>query len=60
MYVCMCLHVYVCTRHAGAFRGQKKVLTLLELELQVVISPLTRILGTEHGSSGIVASALNF
>lgn len=43
---------------AGAFRGQNRILNLLELELQLVVSCLTWELGNDLGSSGKAASAL--
>lgn len=44
----------------GALRSQKKVSHFQELELQVVVSPLsTVVLGAELVSSGKVSSSLN-
>lgn len=42
-----------------ANRGQKRAFSLLELELQVVVSSLMWVLGTEPKSSVSSASALN-
>ena len=52
-YMCV---FYMCS---GVCRGQKRVLDVLELELQAVVSHLVRALGTEPGSSVRAANALN-
>ena len=47
-------HVCVVTH-----RGQRRMLDLLELELQAVVSIFMRVLGTELGSTSRVLCALN-
>lgn len=44
----MCLLVYMCTVriHTGTRRGQKRVSGPLELELWVILTHLTQVLGT--------------
>lgn len=43
----------------GTHRDQQRVLGTLELEIQVVVSHVTWVLGTEAGSSGRVVSMFN-
>lgn len=45
-YLCVC----VCHISEDALRGQKRVLDTLEAQLQVVVSHLTRVLGSKLGS----------
>lgn len=59
--MCMssCLHKYVCTVcPPGIPRGQKKMLGLLELEVQTVVSQ-HGVMGTESMSPTRAASAVN-
>lgn len=46
LYVTSILCMYICVPHAH--RGQKKVLALLELDLQAIVSWLTLVLGTRR------------
>lgn len=48
VYMYISVYMHMCM---GAYRGQKRALSVLDLELQVVLSPLTWLLGTELGSS---------
>ena len=55
----MCAFVNVCHMSADTCRGQKRASEPLELELQMVVSFLMWVLGTELKSSGQAGSALN-
>lgn len=54
MYMCASLCVYICV-----FRGKKRALDHLALELQAVGSLQVWVLGTEYGSSGREANVLH-
>lgn len=54
--MCLCICVLMC---AGAPGDQKRVMNLLELERQVIVSHKMWVLGTELVSLGRVASSLN-
>lgn len=47
----MCKCVSVCHMHSSGQGGQKRVLQLLELELQAVLRHLVWMLGGKQGSS---------
>lgn len=38
MFMCECLHEYMCTLCAGVCRGQRRALGFLELKLQAVLN----------------------
>lgn len=60
MSMSVCLHIYLCTScMPSAFRGQKRLLDLLQLESPVVVSLQMCVLGTELESSARVACALH-
>lgn len=44
---------------ANAFRGQQRASGPLALELQVIVSPLTWVLGADLQLSGVAGSILN-
>jgi hypothetical protein len=50
MCICVCAYVYA-HGHAGILGGHKRALGLLELELQVVASYPSWVMGTKLGSS---------
>lgn len=52
----LCVYIQLC---AGAHESQKIVEDTLELEMYVLVSHLTFVLGTELGSFGTAASTLN-
>lgn len=57
VYVCVYIDTYtICSAH----RGQKRVLQFLKLELQVVMSQLTWMLGTKLSSSGRAPTTHSF
>jgi hypothetical protein len=58
MCTCVCMCVCVCGRCVGTCGDQKRVLDLLELELQVVMNHPIWVLGTKLGSPGRAARAL--
>ena len=49
--ICACVYVNACHEYVGAWRGQKRALDLLDLELQAIVSHLKQVLGTEVGST---------
>lgn len=52
LFICMCVNMCECMPLACmCLRGQEEALDILELGLQVVVSWLTSVLGTELGSS---------
>lgn len=57
MYVHICM--YVCRHERSCLCGQKRVLSLLELELWVMVSCLSLVLGTGLWSPKRKAMALN-
>ena len=55
----MIIYVYMCHVHLGACQGQKMELEPWELELQVLVSCLIWVLGTEFSFYGRTASTVN-
>ena len=53
--VSLCVYVHI---NAGACKDQRRIPALRELRLQVVVSCVTLVMGTEHRSSGRAISAL--
>ena len=51
--------MWVCIHKCSAQGDQKRASDPLELELEVVVSPLMWVLGTELGSSARTACILN-
>ena len=54
-FICLCIYVHAC----GTYRGQKRISDPLELELQVVMSCLIWVQGTEIKPSGRASSILD-
>lgn len=54
--MCVCVYVHAC---AGAWGGQKRAPDSLKLEVQVVVSCLTSVLGTNFTFSAREVYTLN-